>query len=65
MSKKAQPKGSSKRPGMTPGLILKSRRTAPAKKTGRHVTADKATSCFDGAGDLNPSKTKVGQPKRK
>lgn len=66
MSKKVPPKGNYKLTGSAMGLIQKpGKRAGPAKKSGQHVAADKATSCFDGAGDLNPAKTKVGQPKKR
>jgi hypothetical protein len=66
MSKKVPPKGKYKLTGAAMSLMQKpGKRAAPAKKAGRHTTADKATSCFDGAGDLNPAKTKVGQPKKR
>ncbi len=64
MSKKIPPKGRYKHSGTALGLILKrGKRAAPAKKAGR--PANKVTSCFDGAGDLNPTKTKVGQRKKR
>jgi hypothetical protein len=66
MSKKVPPKGDPRRAGSKPSLTSKpAKRAALAKKAGRHVTADKVTSCFDGAGDLNPTKTRVGQPKKR
>lgn len=63
MSKKIPIKGRFRRAETTQALIL----TPPKgkKKASRHVTADKATSCFDGAGDLNPTKTKSGQSKKR
>lgn len=66
MSKKVPPKGKYKLTGAAMGLMQKpGKRAAPAEKAGRYTTADKAISCFDGAGDLNPAKTKVGQPKKR
>lgn len=66
MSKKVPPKSDSRRARSTPTLTSKpAKRAAPAKKAGRHVMADKATSCFDGAGDLNPTPKKVGKPKKR
>lgn len=50
--------GTSSGPNSKPGI-----RIVPAKKAVRPAKAKKSTSCFDGAGDLNPTKTKVGQPK--
>lgn len=66
MSKKVPPKGRYKHSGTALGLILKpGKRATPAKKAGRHVTSDKVGSCFDGAGDLNPTNPKVGQRKKR
>lgn len=66
MSKKVPPKSVSRRAGSTLSLTSKpAKLAAAAKKAGRRVTTAKATSCFDGAGDLNPTKAKVGQPKKR
>lgn len=64
MSKKTPPKGKAKHTETTLGLILKRSRTA-AKKAARHTTRDKSTACFDGAGNLDPSKTKTDPTKKR
>jgi hypothetical protein len=66
MSKKIPPKGVFRRAGPTPSLTSEpAKRAAPYKKTGRYLAASNAISCFDGAGDLNPTKTKLDQPKKR
>ena len=62
MSKKA---ALAKRAAPAKKAAAPAKKAAPDKRSGRYLTAEKATACFDGAGDLNPTKTKVGQPKKR
>lgn len=41
------------------------RKVAAAKKASTTTGDDKGTVCFDGAGDLNPTRSKVGQSKKR
>lgn len=65
MSKKVRIKRRARFTSGTQALFLMSVGDIKNKKTGRPVRSGKVTSCFDGAGDLNPTKTKVGQPKKR
>jgi hypothetical protein len=41
------------------------RKGAAAKKASKTTVSDKGTLCFDGAGELHPTRSKVGPPKKR
>ena len=44
---------------------IPAKKAAPARKAGQQVVVDKATACFDGAGNLSPTKQTGGNPKKR